>query len=162
MHSQNGFSLIETLVAISVLLLAVTATLTITARSISFAGAAKDRVVTFFLTQEAVEFVKNKRDQNILEGSDWLSGLSACIDSTCTVDVPNDNITGCVGDCPLILQNSAGLYNHETGEQTFFRREVTVSEIIDNQEAMINVSTYWKRNAIDRTFTIQSRMFNWQ
>jgi type II secretory pathway pseudopilin PulG len=81
---KKAFTLVETLVAISVLLLAVVAPLTMVSDSIATANVAKDQVTAQYLAQEGVEMVRLIRDSNILNGSTWLSsslntGFSNCV-----------------------------------------------------------------------------------
>jgi len=159
----NGFSLIETLVAVSILLLAVTGTLSIASRSISYSLDVRDQITASFLGEEAVEFVRNTRDTNVIQGFDWLSGFGGCAEvSGCVVDVPNNEITQCPGECPTILLSSAGVYNYVLGNETPWRRRVWVSETIPGQEAFVDVTVTWKRRVFPKSFTIQEHLLNWQ
>lgn len=68
--TQHGFTLVETLVAITILLIVVTGPLTIsmsTARSTTFAS---EQVVAFFLAQEGAELAQKARDELFLEAID--------------------------------------------------------------------------------------------
>lgn len=70
--SQSGFSLVETLVAVTILLIVIVGPMTIatnTARSTSFSS---EQVVAFFLAQEGLETAQKARDDLLLEG--FLSG----------------------------------------------------------------------------------------
>lgn len=65
---QQGFTLVETLVSITILLIVVTGPMTIsmsTARSTSFAS---EQVVAFFLAQEGAEIAQKARDELLLQG----------------------------------------------------------------------------------------------
>ena len=106
------FTLIEALVAIAILLIAVVEPLSLTANSVKNANFAKDQITSFYLAQEGIEFVRNKRDTNVLNGltgTNWLSGLENCLHDNgpdnepltdddsdasfnkwCTFDVAND------------------------------------------------------------------------
>lgn len=66
-NKQSGFSLVETLVAISVLLIVVVGPMTIsmqTAKSTSFAS---EQVQAFFLAQEGLEMAQKGRDDLLLQ-----------------------------------------------------------------------------------------------
>ncbi len=66
-NNQEGFSLVETLVAITILLIVITGPLTIgttTARSTSFSS---EQVVAFFLAQEGAELAQKARDDYLLD-----------------------------------------------------------------------------------------------
>src|SRR3989338_6292235 len=76
-----GFTLVETLVAISILSISITATFTAVQNGIQNSTIAKDQTTAFYLAQEAMEFIKNKRDENALNSisggpNQWLTGMS--------------------------------------------------------------------------------------
>ena len=158
----QGFSLIESLVAISILLLALTGTLTIASRSIIASANSRDQITAFFLGSEAVEFVRNTRDNNILVGNSWLDGLDECMSGSCTIDSPNNAVGNCAGTCQPLLITEAGVYNQINGEPTIFRREISINEVASGREVVISVTTTWKRRLIERTLTTEERLFNWQ
>ena len=54
MTMKKGFTLIETLVAVSLLTVAIVAPMTLTARSLSAAYYARDQITAFHLAQEAI------------------------------------------------------------------------------------------------------------
>jgi len=115
-HSR-GFSLVETLVAVSVLMLAVVGPLSIASRGLISAQFSRDQITAFHLAREATELVRNRRDTNMLPATatpaDWLNGLDSCISNTCKVDPTNVLFSPCVsGSCPPLLKNSQGLYGY--------------------------------------------------
>src|SRR3989344_7388295 len=78
---KNGFTLIETLVAISMIMVGITAAFSVAQIGVSSSSFAKDRITGFFLAQEAFEAVKNRRDLNLLQvnaggAPHWLEGLT--------------------------------------------------------------------------------------
>lgn len=73
---STGFTLIETLVAISLLALAIVAPMSLTTQSLTSAYYARDQMTAFHLAQEAIESVRAARDENILQGeADLLAGI---------------------------------------------------------------------------------------
>jgi prepilin-type N-terminal cleavage/methylation domain-containing protein len=92
--SQSGFSLVETLVAITILLLVIIGPMTIsssTAKSTSFAS---EQVQAFFLAQEGIEIVIKERDSALLK--QFLPNINPSYN-------PNawDDFVGNVGTSPL-------------------------------------------------------------
>lgn len=163
LQARRGFSLIESLVASSILLLAITGTLTIASKSIGISSDARDQVTASYLAQEGVEFVRNARDSNVLSSVSWLSGLVSCaLGNTCTIDVPNNEISRCSGACPPFLLSDAGIYNYRIGNPTIFRREIKISELISNQEIVVEVTMRWKKKVLERTLVIREHLLNWQ
>src|SRR3989338_949042 len=61
-----GFTLIETLVAISLLTIAIIAPMALTAQSLATAYYARDQITAFYMAQEAIEGVRALRDGQIL------------------------------------------------------------------------------------------------
>ncbi len=63
----TGFTLVETLVAISVLLLVVIGPLTITARTAKSSTFATEQTIAHYIAQEGLEFAQKARDDLLLE-----------------------------------------------------------------------------------------------
>jgi prepilin-type N-terminal cleavage/methylation domain-containing protein len=102
---KAGFTLIETLVAILILVTAIAGPLTIASKGLSTALVAKDQTTAYYLAQDAVEYVRFARDTNRLQGNnDWLKGAGgSCsssnpINSCSTVLTPCTGATGCYFD----------------------------------------------------------------
>lgn len=90
--SCNGFTIIESLVAVAILLLALTGPMTLAERSLASAEVARQELTVLYLAQEGIEFIRNTRDSNFLvdkrEKEDWLNGLSKCtLVNGCGVDL---------------------------------------------------------------------------
>lgn len=66
--SEKGFTLVETLVAITILLLVITGPLTISMSSAKSTEFASEQVVAYFLAQEGAELAQKARDEILLEG----------------------------------------------------------------------------------------------
>ncbi|MEI6296367.1 MAG: prepilin-type N-terminal cleavage/methylation domain-containing protein [bacterium] len=93
-----GFTIIETLVAVSILVIAVTGPLSLASKGLSYSQYAKDEITAFYLANETLDAIRNIRDTNLKSGgSEWLklpditgsspaSLISTC-SSGCTFDV---------------------------------------------------------------------------
>jgi prepilin-type N-terminal cleavage/methylation domain-containing protein len=66
-HSQSAFSLVEVLVAITILLLVVVTPMTIMTRINNSTASANEQFVAYFLAQEGLELVQRQRDNLFLE-----------------------------------------------------------------------------------------------
>jgi prepilin-type N-terminal cleavage/methylation domain-containing protein len=66
-NKQGGFSLVETLVAISVLLIVVVGPMTISMRTAKSTSFASEQVQAFFLAQEGLELAQKVRDDLLLQ-----------------------------------------------------------------------------------------------
>jgi len=108
---QKGFSVIEALVAIAILSVAVAAPLTVASRGLIAAVHAKNQITAFYLAQEAVEFIRNRRDEATLSGINWLSGItpaSCRMGNKCTIDVINNSFSACGFSCSPLKFNQNG------------------------------------------------------
>lgn len=91
-----GFTLVEALVAISILMIAIAGPMTLAQKGLSTATLSKDQMIASFLAQDGIEAVKNMRDQIALSktSGDWLTGtlLDNCLcddnEKICNFDSP--------------------------------------------------------------------------
>ncbi len=67
--STRGFTIIETLVAIFILLIVTTGPLAFAQSGLRASFLARDQITAFYLAQEAIEIIKNARDTDALEGN---------------------------------------------------------------------------------------------
>ena len=68
--TNEGFTLVETLVAITVLILVVIGPITIAQKGIQSAYYAEEQMTAIFLAQEAIEAVRERRDDKALKAFD--------------------------------------------------------------------------------------------
>lgn len=162
---HTGFTLIETLVAISILLIALTAPLTIASRGLSSAYFARDQITAFYLAQDAVEYIRNTRDQNVLTGSGWLSGIPDTDGALFTVDTTDGDMALCpVSGCdPLLYNSTTNFYSYgdPSGTESRFTRSVSI-DTLSADEAVITVAVAWATGILNRTFSVKENILNWQ
>lgn len=161
-NSKKGFTLVEALVAITIVLISVVGPLTIISKTLSFARYARDEITAFYLAQDAIEFIRNTRDKNSIGGSAWLSGLSNCVGGMCTVDSAAGAIASCGASCPPLKLSSSGVYGYVSGSNTPFIREVLITETSGNKEATIDVTVRWSEILLTRQFSMREYIYNWQ
>ena len=166
----GGFTLVETLVAIVVLLLAIVGPYQIATRSLFAAGLARDQITAYYLAQEPIEYLRNLRDRHGLRAKGtWLNGLSHFISpNKCYIDTFNENTDVCAdGLCatPLSYFPTPGVYAYAgvgTQQASPFTRVTQMTQINGNIEYAIAVTVSWSRGSINRSFTIREHIFNWQ
>jgi type II secretory pathway pseudopilin PulG len=96
-----GFTLIEALVAISILMIAVASPITMAQKSLVASMFSRDQMIATFLAQDALEGIKNARDQIAMNGTStdsWLKGLENCICdpiASQVCDFNNNNVKSC-------------------------------------------------------------------
>ena len=167
---RKGFTLIETLVAVSLLAVAIVAPMSLTSKSLAAAYYARDQVTAFSLAQEAIESVRHVRDHNILETAlgnptNLLSGFPSTTGDPFIIDAVNDAMTPCDETCPPLRTNGL-LYSYGTGpewEDTRFTRTVHAVFVGESQdEIRIEVEVEWLAGAFQtRSVTITENLYRW-
>lgn len=172
---SGGFTLVETLVAITIFSLTVVATMSFMSQNIPNTEYAKNKIIAIYLSQEGIEYIRNMRDNYVLfTGStslDWnsfLNKVSPCnVSDNCGINVsvsssdPN-SIFLCSLDpnqCKLYLYN--GDYNvNANGVDSGFTRKIQIDQINSN-EIKITSTVSW--NQIGKTYniTLSEVLFNW-
>lgn len=72
----KGFTLIETLVALTLLTTAIIPPISLTVQSLSTAYYARDQITAYYLAQEAIEVVRDVRDANVLKAALGQTGVN--------------------------------------------------------------------------------------
>ncbi|MEK7180595.1 MAG: type II secretion system protein [Patescibacteria group bacterium] len=172
----GGFTLVETLVAISILLGSITAPMLIASRGISITALARDQVMAAYLAQDAVEYVMAKKKQNSLNeilgnSTGWLLNLDTPCGAPngCIVDTLYDLVqptpaTACAATCsPLKFNNVTGAYGYGSGADwtdSRFTRKVVISSL-NTHEAVLEVTIVWKNSVlVQKSFTIKTNIFD--
>ena len=173
---KTGFTLIETLVAISILTAAVAGPLVMSIKNIGTANTSQDQLVAFYLGQEVIEYVRNVRDTNLMRknlddaGFDWMEGLREnCVSvdnsKACSIDVINNKICVIGGACTGGLKFSDGYYSAVTNGASF-TRTVKIKNPVDGNadEAQVDVEVSWKSKYGKKlkTMHLQDHIFNWR
>jgi prepilin-type N-terminal cleavage/methylation domain-containing protein len=177
----RGFTLIETLVAISLLSIAIVAPMSLTSQSLSAAYYARDQITAFNLAQEGLEAVRAIRDGQILRISrtadasaiDLFGAVPA--NQKFTIDSHNSDIEPCPpSGCPA-LQTDGNLYGYdqdtEHWQSTNFTRTLTACYVQSDgtctalpktDEMHITATVSWPTASQQlRTFTIYENLYRW-
>ena len=173
---QRGFSLVETLVAISILLIVIVGPMTISvtaSRSTSFAS---EQVIAFFLAQEGAEIAQKARDDLLLDvfagnsSNAWAAftdssssgvydfcfnatgcGLELATDATGSIPAPVDCDSG--NNCTLYLDTSSGdvrsryTYDASGNEATAYQRQIIFENVDANQVRVVS-RVFWRSGSI--------------
>lgn len=71
----KAFTLIETLVAIAILMASIAGPMAIVNKSMRSSVLAKDKFIAAYLAEEAIELIKARRDYNIANNRTWYEGI---------------------------------------------------------------------------------------
>lgn len=159
LKNKKGFTLLEALVAVSILMVAVSAPITIAQKGLSSAIYSKDQMIASYLAQDAIEYIKNQRDNETINDDffDWnnLSIISDCLvddesDKGCRIDtINNGTIYPDTTPTALIKDLVNKFYGYGTGETTKFFRNIKVKISPGNDdEALVTATVNWGENSV--------------
>lgn len=184
-QKNTGFTLVETLIAISIFSLSILALMAVLSQGISDTIYAKKKVIATYLAQEGVEYVRTLRDTYVLYSVSGQSGWDAfntkltetganCDDSNgCyfddqnlnymdqTVPIADISLIACVSDCPVLLYDeTSGKYGYALGESSTYIRKIQISQI-NADETKIFSTVSWPQGSGVYQITFSENLFNW-
>jgi len=183
----DGFTLVETLVAISILLVVIIGPMTIAQKGMQNAFYAGDQTTAVYLAQEGIEYIQRLRDNNALNeftdyqnsGSNnngntqsWYISLDAdCKDADgCDVNFESNSFNDCstANACKLeiALTPTTRVYGYGTGWPTsMYERRIRVGTFA-NGGYPVTVTVSWTANIFGnvsnnaRAVTLQSYIYD--
>ncbi|MCX6751297.1 MAG: prepilin-type N-terminal cleavage/methylation domain-containing protein [Candidatus Nomurabacteria bacterium] len=135
-NKKSGFTLVETLIALSIFSVSIIAMMSILGSGIANTNYAKNKIAASYLAQEGIEYVRNIRDNDVLytsaTGKNWATFRDASIAS---ITPP----------APTSLN---------------FNR--TIQKIIVNpDEVKISSTVSWTQGSGPFSITFSENLFNW-
>ena len=183
-YNQSGFSLVETLVAVTILLIVITGPLTLVSNSARSTNFANDQVMAFFLAQEGLEIVQSVRDDLLIPEFDvappgtnaWdeftntaaAGVLQECFNGGCGLDLDTNadgdqNMYDCrtnTTNCQIYFNstdNERAAYTHSASGNTSTRytRVITMDETSTGQVKVVSTVT-WRSDGQRATQQVQT------
>ncbi|OGG42086.1 hypothetical protein A2837_00020 [Candidatus Kaiserbacteria bacterium RIFCSPHIGHO2_01_FULL_46_22] len=179
-NTKGGYSLVEVLVAITVLLIALVGPLTIAHTGLKRAYNSREQTMSVFLAQEGIEALYKLRENNALAAfPDSLSDLNStwgyvsALAGRCTTASPcgiqigdegmisSDSFYNCT-TTNCIMHYTAGTdvpYRQgvTTGTETIYERELVIT--VDNDKAIIESTVTWGTRP-DQQISLETYMYN--
>jgi len=182
---NRAFTLVETLIAISIFSISVLALMSVLGQGISNTNYAKQKILASYLAQEGVEYIRNMRDTYVLYSATSTLGWSAF--NTKLNDASCGGVNGCYFDnrnvsfsdttmpmtdlilsaclssgCPqgiLLYDSSTGKYNYVSGTNSGFTRKIQISQP-DGNQTKISSTVSWTQGSGVYSTTFSESLFN--
>ena len=172
LKNNKGFTMVETLVAVAILMISIAGPLTIAQKGLTAAIYAKDQVIATFLAEDAVEYIKNMRDENVNAAAGWLDNIEyvnngPCLDSTdlCVVStVPglaaaSQGFSRVSNPDGTVISNEGSGYAYGVSQKTQFSR-VYYLKNVTTDEATLIVKVTWANGVVQNSVVLENQIFN--
>lgn len=167
--NQQGFTLVEVMVAAFIVAMGVTSLMGLINRIYSYEGAGDTQLTAAYLGKEGIEIIRNIRDTNYLKmiqtgAGAWDNGLNIC-QICCEADYTTDaaHILSCTS--PLrYLRSDGKFWSYSGSNKTLFQRKIVVtpSTGADGTAIMnVKVTVYWTESGRSHNLTVQEKLYNW-
>lgn len=162
---EQGQSLIETIVAFSVISLGVVAVLSLAISSISLSGQSNQKIVSINLAREGIEVVRSIRDSNQLDPeSSWPYGVSSGkyivnFDSVVLTSADAQNLSDC-DNCGISLTNN--VYRHSVDPNLTYKRMIVVTPHAVYPSGAVDVESQvsWREHNRLHNFNLKTTLFD--
>lgn len=170
--TKKGFTLVETLVAISILLLAIIGPMTIAQRGIQSSYFATEQVTAVFLAQEAIEAVRQLRDEQGLrvyedpdgeDADEWIIDIYPKCAAGCAYVAETRSFESCFSSNNCVVKiDENKVYTHlGSGADTEFSRIVYAGLVGNTVSYFVDVS--WKPSllgGVQKRVRLQTWLYN--
>lgn len=163
MKRKKGFTLLEVILAITILTMAVGGAFILIQQTLVGSSLSQSKLTAAYLAQEGVEIVRNIRDSNWLKAISWTAGLD------------NGDWEADYNDSALDYYYSTGRYLYINGVdgfycyldtpdegdiQTKFKRKITLQETADDT-LEVQVEVNWEERGRAHNFKVINYLYNW-
>lgn len=157
--TMKGFSLLEIIIAISLLAVGIAGAVALISRTISVGSVVRNQLVAWHLAQEGMEVVYNIRNTNWTEQSAWDDGL---VDGNSCVDFDSTSFINPCDGASRNLYILSNRYEHNPGgAATGFSRHIEISDGVDGGGASFKLAksiVEWPGGSA----TAEERLYDWK
>ena len=172
-RKNNGFALIEVIIALTVFLIAISVPLGVTTKALDESSLSRGKIIGTYFTHEGLESIREQRDNNLLSAGrsvsvrvNWLSDLSDCL----VRDINASDKSGCdinsfgsIESCNPSSGCTAHIIqqNREINDVISFKRIIKIKEDVVAGRADVKVIVSWTENHVDRETSIQESLYKY-
>lgn len=162
---REGNLLVESIVAISVVLVGFLGVLGLLSRSLGLNKDVSQKFIATYLAAEGIEVVKSLIDKDFVNGDSFNETVSdggpyeVGYDSTALISPASGN--------PLLFNSTNGGYNYSDGVPSLFTRVIEISELERNgrtgtDEIKVVSRVEWQSRGGLQTVELEDHFFDWR
>lgn len=154
---KQGFTLIETVVAIFLLTVGVAGSFALMQRVSFSASFSASQLVASYLAQEGIEIIRNIRDTNYLQDISWDSGINGVADFR--LDYRSDEFPDAT--CGAYLRHDGDFYVCSGDSSSKFQRQIIIEKPAPDK-MVISVQVSWSERGIAQQVSSATELYNWR
>lgn len=160
---NSGFTLIETLVALTLLTVGLIPAFQEATMAVTLSGSVRNSLIASSLAQEGVEVIRALRDANWFAGRPFddrlATGTTDCT-AGCLIQYYSTDIVSLMGNPPLKLNADSGLYQYNSGDPSLFHRKMTITKI-GTSELKVTSEVTWDEHSGTKQHVVEYHLFDW-
>src|SRR3989338_4227944 len=106
---ERGFTIVESLVAIAVFTVGISAAIFVIQQSFTVGSRVKNKIIAAYLAQEGIEVIRNIRDRNWMQGKVYNVDATCFNDNNCWINGINNSVGANVTNSGCAKYDSASL-----------------------------------------------------
>ena len=155
---KKGQLLIESMIAISIIVVGLLGLVGLLSRSLSLNRVVSDQFTANYLAAEGIEVVKNIVDANTVQKQPWNLGLA---NGEYQVSYDSVQLESTLRQ-PLVFEEGTGRYSYGFGRPTSFVRTIKI-ELLSQDEIKVNSIVNWTtRGGGKFEVNTEDHFFNWR
>jgi len=153
---RKGQLLIESGIAISILVVGLLGILGLLSRSLSLNNVVSSQYIASNLAVEGIEVTKNLIDANIIQFKPWNTGFS-----TGSYELSYDSLTLSPNqNRNLLFDSSNNTYSYQNGQPTPYKRDIEI--LNKGDEIQVNSIVTWQIRGGSYSVNLEDHFFNWR
>ena len=156
---KNGFTLIEIIISVAIISLVSVSAMYAIGLNLSSAFNIKNNLIASSIAQEGLEVVRNIRDKDSHAGAAFgvsLSNGDYRVEWSSFSLLPFQDV--------FLKRDSSGYYSYSSGQDTIFKRKITIGNSLQNGpaiEKVAKVEVSWNEKSGPKAIQAELRLFNW-
>lgn len=159
-NNNSGYLIVEMMISITLITVGLLGVFALLTKSYSMRQPLIDNYTATYLAAEGIEVSKNMLDANVIQSLPWNTGFQ--VDGDYGLDFFSISLDPTLDDRPLKFDQTSGLYNYTAGDDTKYKRVITVTNISADEIRIVSKVTWKEKHGRDEEVMLEDHFFNWR